>query len=61
MAKKSQSLRDNMSQERRDNVDAMAREMLAEMPMQALRDALQFTQQQLAEKFAVKQDSISKM
>lgn len=61
MAKKFQNLRDNMSQERRDKVDAMAKEMLAEMPMHALRDALQFTQQQLAEELGVKQGSISKM
>lgn len=61
MAKKFQNLRDNMSQERRDKVDAMAKEMLADMPMHALRDALQFTQQQLAEELGVKQGSISKM
>lgn len=61
MAKKFQNLRDNMSQERRDKVAAMANEMLAEMPIHALRDALQFTQQQLAEELGVKQGSISKM
>jgi transcriptional regulator with XRE-family HTH domain len=61
MAKKFQNLRDNMSQERRDKVAAMANEMLAEMPMHALRDALQFTQQQLAEELGVKQGSISKL
>ena len=61
MAKKFQNLRDNMSQARRDKVTAMANEMLAEMPMHALRDALQFTQQQLAEELGVKQGSISKM
>lgn len=61
MAKKFQNLRDNMSQERRDKVAAMANEMLEEMPMHALRDALQFTQQQLAEELGVKQGSISKM
>ena len=60
MAKKFQNLRDNMSQARRDKVTAMANEMLAEMPMHALRDALQFTQQQLAEELGVKQGSISK-
>lgn len=61
MAKKFQNLRDNMSQERRDKVEAMAKEMLVEMPMHALRDALQFTQQQLAEELGVKQGTISKM
>lgn len=61
MAKKFQTLRDGMSQERRDKIDAMANEMLGEMPMHSLRDALQFTQQQLAEELGVKQGSISKM
>lgn len=61
MAKKFQTLRDGMSQERRDKIDAMTNEMLAEMPMHALRDALHFTQEQLAEELGVKQGSISKM
>jgi len=61
MAKKFQNLRDNMSQERRDKVASMADEMLAEMPMRTLRDAMQFTQEQLAEELGVKQGSISKM
>ncbi len=39
----------------------MTRGMLAEMPMHALRDALRFTQQQLAEELGVKQAAISKM
>jgi hypothetical protein len=46
MAKKFQTLRDGMSQARRDKIDAMTRAMLAEIPMHALRDALHFTQQQ---------------
>ena len=61
MAKKFQTLRDSMSQTRRDKIDAMTNEMLAEMPMHALRDALRFTQQQLAEELGVKQGSVSKM
>ena len=61
MAKKFQNLRDNMSQERRDKVASMANKMLAEMPIHSLRDALQFTQAQLAEELGVKQGSISKM
>ncbi|MCZ0954802.1 MAG: hypothetical protein OXQ89_23875 [Rhodospirillaceae bacterium] len=47
MANKFQSLREGMSQERRDRIDAMTKEMLAEIPMHGLRDALRFTQQQL--------------
>jgi hypothetical protein len=46
MANKFQTLRDGMSQARRDKIDAMTRAMLAEIPMHALRDALHFTQQQ---------------
>jgi predicted transcriptional regulator len=61
MAKKFQTLRESMSQGRRDKIDAMAKEMLSEMPMHALRDALQFTQQQLAEELGVNQAAISKM
>lgn len=61
MAKKFQTLRDGMSQERRNKIDVMTKELLAEMPMHSLRDALQFTQQQLAEELGVKQAAISKM
>lgn len=61
MARKFQSLREGMSQERRDRINAMTEEMLAEMPMHSLRYALQFTQQQLAEELGVKQAAISKM
>ena len=54
-------LRDSMSPERRTANEAAAKEMLAEMPMHALRDALHFTQQQLAEELSIKQGSISKL
>ncbi len=61
MATNYKVLRDKMSPERRAANEAAAKEMLAEMPVYALRDALQFTQQQLAEELGVKQGSISKM
>ena len=61
MAKNYKVLRDSMSPERRGANEAAAKEMLAEMPMHALRDALHFTQQQLAEELGIKQGSISKM
>ena len=61
MARKFQTLRDGMPQARRDRIDEMTREMLAEMPMHSLRDALRFTQQQIAEELGVKQAAISKM
>ena len=61
MATKYRVLRDKMSPERRAANEAAAQTMLEEMPMHALRDALQFTQQQLAEELGVKQASISKL
>ena len=61
MATNYRVLRDKMTPERRAANEAAAKEMLAEMPVHALRDALQFTQQQLAEELGVKQGSISKM
>ena len=61
MARNYKVLRDSMSPERRAANEAAAKEMLAEMPMHALRDALHFTQQQLAEELGIKQGSISKM
>ena len=61
MAKSYKVLRDSMPPERRTANEAAAKKMLAEMPMHALRDALHFTQQQLAEELGIKQGSISKM
>ena len=61
MAKNYKVLRDSISPERRAANEAAAKEMLAEMPMHSLRDALHFTQQQLAEELGIKQGSISKM
>ena len=54
-------LRDSMSPERRAANEAAAKKMLAEIPMHALRNALHFTLQQLAEEPGIKQDFISKM
>ncbi len=61
MATNYKVLRDSMSPERRVANEVAAKEMLAEVPMHALRDALHFTQQQLAEELGIKQSSISKM
>lgn len=61
MAKNYKALRDSISPERCAANEAAAKEMLAEMPMHSLRDALHFTQQQLAEELGIKQGSISKM
>lgn len=61
MAKKFQNLRDKMSPERRKKIDAMTKEMLAEMPMHELRRARRLSQEQLAEILNVKQGSVSKL
>ena len=61
MAGKFQELRDKMSPERRKKIDAMTKEMLAQMPMHELRHARQLSQQQLAELLDIKQGSVSKL
>lgn len=61
MTQNIQTLREKLPKARRDRIDAMTNEMLAEIPMRALRDALRFTQQQLAEELGVRQGSISKL
>ncbi len=61
MAKKFQNLRNKMSQERREKIDAMTKDMLAEMPMHALRRARQLSQEQLADLLEIKQGSVSKL
>jgi len=61
MAKKFQNLRNKMSRERRDKIDAMTKGLLAEMPMHELRRARQLSQEQLAEMLKIKQGSVSKL
>jgi len=61
MTKKFQNLRNKMSQERREKIDAMTKDMLAEMPMHALRRARQLSQEQLADLLEIKQGSVSKL
>ena len=61
MAKKFRNLRNSMSQERREKIDAMTRDMLAEMPMYELRRARQLSQEQLADVLDIKQGSVSKL
>ena len=61
MARKFQTLRDGMPQARRDRIDEMTREMLAEMPMHSLRDALRFTQQQPCEESVSNKPQFQKM
>jgi len=61
MAKKFQNLRNKMSQKRRDRIDAVTKDMLAEMPMHELRRARQLSQEQLADLLEIRQGSVSKL
>jgi hypothetical protein len=61
MATSYKVLRDKISPGRRAANEAAAKAMLAEMPIYALRDALKFTQAQLAEELGIKQPSLSKL
>ncbi len=61
MAKQFRNLRNDMSQERRDKIEKMTKDMLAEMPMHELRRARQLSQEQLADVLDIKQGSVSKL
>lgn len=54
-------LTDDFTPERRQRVDAMTRELLAEMPLHELRRARALTQQELAETLHVGQPAIAKL
>ena len=61
MAKKFRNLIDKMPEERRERIEAHARQLAAEMPLQELRKALQLTQQQVAAMLSMNQAAVSKM
>lgn len=61
MARKFSELRARMPPEARARADARAREMLAEMPLNELRQARGLSQKMLAELLHVQQPSIAKM
>ena len=61
MAKKFSELVAQMSPESRARSDALYRQLLAEMPLQELRKALELTQQQVAASLGVNQVAVSKM
>jgi DNA-binding XRE family transcriptional regulator len=61
MAKKFTELRAGMSQAAREESDGMARQMLAEMPLNELRQARGLSQKMLAEVLHVQQPSIAKI
>jgi predicted transcriptional regulator len=61
MAKSFDTLKNKLSSERRAKIDKKIEETLQEMPLAELRQARQFTQEQLARSMKIKQASISKM
>ena len=61
MAKKFSVLRAAMSEPARQKADDLAKAMLAEMPLNELRQARGLTQKMLAEVLDVQQPSIAKM
>lgn len=61
MAKKFEELRKKMRPEARARADEFAREMLAEMPLQELRQAILLSQEELAQILRVQQATVSKM
>ena len=61
MAKKLSELRAGMSQAAREMSDGIARQMLAEMPLNELRQARGLSQKMLAEVLRVHQPSIATM
>jgi len=61
MAKKFSELRNRMSPEARGRAKAKAKAMLAEMPLQELRQARGLSQQQLANLLDVQQPAIAKL
>ncbi len=61
MAKKFSELVAQMSPESRARSNALYRQLRAEMPLQALRKALELTQQQVAAALGVNQVAVSKM
>ncbi len=61
MAKKFADLRKKMSPAARQKAEALTKEMLVEMPLQELRQARLFSQEQLANALGVKQASVSKL
>jgi DNA-binding transcriptional regulator YiaG len=60
MSKPISELRKNMSPERRKRIAAKTAQLKQEMALQELRQALDLTQQELAEKLRVNQAAVSK-
>lgn len=61
MGKKFQDLRKKMAPSARARADKLTKQMLAEMPLQELRQALALSQEDLARTLRVEQATVSKM
>ena len=61
MAKKFDELRQRMSPEARKRADELTAQLLAEMPLQELRQARSLTQEQLASTLGINQAAVSKL
>ena len=61
MAKKFRNLVEQMPTERCQRIEEQTRQLMAEMPLQELRKALQLTQQQVTTTLSMNQASVSKM
>jgi DNA-binding Xre family transcriptional regulator len=61
MARKFEELRAKMSPEARARSEARTRQLIAEMPLEELRNARKLTQVQLAESMGLTQSSVSKL
>lgn len=61
MATKFQTLREKMSPERRKRIRRRTEELLAELPLQELRQARALSQEELAEVLGLNQATISKL
>ena len=61
MATKFRKIREKMSPERQERIQARTQELLAEMPLQELRQARALSQEELAEVLGLNQATISKL
>lgn len=61
MAKKFRNLLEAMPEERRERIEQDANRLMAEMPLNELRKALQLTQEQVAATLGINQVAVSKM
>jgi transcriptional regulator with XRE-family HTH domain len=61
MAKEFRTIREEMSQERQERIRTRTQELLAELPLQELRQARSLSQEEMAEVLGLNQATISKL